>query len=259
MAKDAQIMTSRWLLLVAAGLAVVAAIAVNLYISSVTSSVTSNSFEVVQVTKDIPLNGKVTYDDVRLVPVPKYFEPAFKQAFKSEADRGWFIGGKPTRRKLNADDILFHGDFVDVQPGVEPVRPPTGTEYVALPIDRSSSPGTQLQPGGWVSVRGRFVVNPGDKDKLWSAMTVYDYIQVKTLDDSPVPLPASSSGYSRIGVFVKKDQARVLPDIIKTAEGQKLVIGITTPGSNKDPEIDPALLKLIQGKRGPAEPDMLPE
>jgi hypothetical protein len=260
MAKEAQVMTSRWLLVAAAGLAVAAAVAVNLYIGSVKEKYEGNSFTVVQVKREIAANHKVTVDDIDLVPVPQVYDPAFKRAFRGIQGKNLFIGGKATRRALNEGDILFQGDFQDVAAPPPPVKPPPGTEYVALPIDKSSTPGSQLTPGGYVSVRGRFIVNPGEKEKVWATMTVYDWIQVQTLDDSTAPLAANASGYSRIGIFVKRDQAKVLPDIVKRAEGQKLVIGITIPVSNKDPEIDPALLKLIVGNKAPAEESLtLPE
>jgi hypothetical protein len=264
MAKDAQVMTSRWLLVAAAGLAVVAAIAVNLYIGSVKDKYEGSAFTVLRVKKDVPANHKVTADDVELVSVPLVFKSAFDQAFKGVEGKNWFIGGKPTRRALNNGDILFHGDFQEMTAPPPPVNPPPGTEYVALPIDKASSPGAQLTPGGYVSVRGRFVINPGEKEKVWATMTVYDCIQVRTLDDQSVPPPAANAGgYSRIGVFVKKDQAKALSDIISKAEGRRLTIGITVPVTTEQatkPEIDPVLMKLIAGNKAPAESDLtLPE
>ena len=259
MAKDAQMMTSRWLLVAACGLAVVAAIAVNMYISSVKEKYEGSAFTILKVTKDVPANHKVSADDVELVSVPLVFKSAFDQAFKGVEGKNWFIGGKPTRRALNNGDILFHGDFQDVTAPIPPVNPPPGTEYVALPIDKSSTPGAQLTPGGYVSVRGRFVVNPTEKEKNWATMNVYECIQVKTLDDSTSPAAANAGGYSRIGVFVKRDQAKALTEIVSKAEGKKLSIGITMPTSAKqasDPEIDPLLLKLVSNNKAPAAEDL---
>jgi hypothetical protein len=257
MAKDAQLFTSRWLLLAGVVCAVLAAVVVNLYLGSIKSQYESGTFHVVQVTRDVPPNGKVTQEDVRQVPVPPGFEEAFKQAFKGRDDMNFFIGGKPCRRRLNQGDILFYADFVDVQGAPEPVRPPAGYEYMSLPILKDSSPGMQLQPGSFVAVRGRFDVNPGGKQRDFETFTVISCIQAQTLDDSKEP--TTSGNYSRVGVFVKREQVKLLSDILGKAEARKLMITLTSmpPGGRAvEPEIDGALVRLVQTGKADA-PDLL--
>lgn len=256
MAKDAQVFTSRWLLLAGIVCAVLAAVVVNLYVNSVVSRYEADTFVVVQVMKDVQQGAKVTERDVRLVPVPSRFEKAFEQAFKGDVH--YFIGGKPCRRKLNKGDVLLHADFQDVQGTVEPVKPALGYEYMSVPIAKDSSLGMQLQAGGFVSLRGRFDTNTQDKLRDYETFTVVPYIQVQTLDDSTEPLPTGN--YSRIGVFVKREQVKLLLDILGKAEGRRFQITLTssTPpaGGSSEPTIDAGLLRLVQtGKAEP--PDLL--
>ncbi len=255
MAKDAQLFTSRWLLLAGIVCAVLAAIVVNLYLGSVKSQYESGTFYVVQVTRDVPANGKVTEADVKLVSVPPGFEKAFDKAFKDNTD--FFIGGKPCRRRLNIGDVLFFSDFLDVQTTPEPVKPPVGYEYMSLPILKDSSPGMQLQPGSFVAVRGRFDVTPGGKQRDFETFTVIPGIQAQTLDDSKEP--QTSGNYSRVGVFVKREQVKILTDILGKAEGRKFLITLTSVpsgGRGVEPEIDAALVRLIQTGKADA-PDLL--
>lgn len=257
MAKDAQLFTSRWLLLAGVVCAVLAAIVVNLYLSSVKSQYEFGTFNVLQVTRDVPAKGKVGIADLKWVPVPPGFEKAFDKAFRDENDINRFMEPMPCRRQLNAGDILFIADFLDVQTTPEPVKPPVGYEYMSLPILKDSSPGMQLQPGSFVAVRGRFDVNPGGKQRDFETFTVIPCIQAQTLDDSKEP--QTSSNYSRVGVFVKREQVKTLTDILGKAEARKFLITLTHApqgGRGVEPEIDGALQRLIQTGKADA-PDLL--
>jgi len=251
MAKDANLLTSRWLILAGIGCAVLAAVAVNLYISSLDRIET---FPVVQVTKDFPEGGKVTLSDVQTVVMPKRFEKTFERAYQNI--NLFSKEGKICRRKLSSGDILFATDFEGVEEVPVPVRPPVGYEYISLPILKDFSPGAQLQPKSYVALRGRFDIDPDPKHRNDETFTVIPVIEVQTLDDSSKP--QTKGGYSRIGVFVKREDVKLLTDILDKAEGRKFLVTLTPTSPTmriSDPTIDPAVLRLLRtGKADAADP-----
>jgi Flp pilus assembly protein CpaB len=240
-------------LAVAIGAGLVAAILVNVYISYFKSAYEQGAKGVLQLKDDVEAGTKFTAANLKKVMVPQQFVPAFEKAVKAE-DTGLVIS-KQARRRFYKDEILFYPDFIEMVSTPGP-GPPLGYEWVTVPVEPTTSPGQQVQPGAYVTIRGDFQVGADPRAPQYEPKSVMENVQVKALDGSTeVAKDRTHSQYNNITIQVKSAQALIFQKIKGAVRGGKFTVTpASPPEGSAAPDFSKDILEYLAKPRGGGAP-----
>ena len=250
--KEMQWIPSGGVLAVAIGAALVAAILVNVYIGHVRSQYEDGSKQFYQLKDRVDKGSPIQERNLAPVPIPRKLEPAFKMAAQDDADGRLLIGRKAPRNMAPGEFLWFY-EFKEEGAG-EITHIPKGYELVTIPINTDNPFGQQLQPGGYVNIRGEFEVGSDSKKSEVRVMTVMENVQVKALGGSAEPVAQRSRTYDNIQIMVRSSQAKQLLEIQRFLKTKRFALGVTSQpeGMAVESEISKEVLNLIEKPRGAA-------
>jgi len=262
--KDLQLIPSGGVLVVAAASAVVAAILVNVYISSVRSAYEAGSKELVQVVKDIPPGDIMQESLLRKVRVPAQF---LKEGDFSTAMEPKELGNvlrKQAPRLLSKGEFLLAGDWIRGMQENYLKFVPQGRKLLDIHISSENANNKLLQPGAFVTIYGDFdYAPPGSKQPRVEVKTVITSAQVKMVDGDMNPRYDRQRSAEFIQIIVKEAQATDMLNIKNCLVSHRFLINIAAQpeGDVLDPVINPEVLNYVRTRnsgRLPAEASATP-
>jgi Flp pilus assembly protein CpaB len=256
--KEMQWIPSGGVLAVAIGAALVAAILVNVYIGHVRSQYEDGSKQFYQLKNRVDKGSPIQKNNLDTVPIPRKLEPKFKMAAQDDAD-GRLLIDRKAPRNMAAGEFLWFYEFKEEGAG-EITHIPKGYELVPIPISADNPFGQQLQPGGYVNIRGEFEVGSDPKKSEVKVMTVMENVQVKALGGSAEPVAQRARTYDTIQIMVRSSQAKQLLEIQRFLKTKRFALGVTSQpeGTAVEPEISKEVLNLIEKPRAAAAPALPP-
>jgi hypothetical protein len=245
---DVQWIPSGGVLAVAIAAALVAAILVNVYIGYARAKYEDGSVWYFQIKKDVAKNDIITDASLSQVQIPKLLLSSFKRAVADDPEGRTLILNRKAPRQLRVGEFLWYGDFADNADGGPLI--PAGYELVSIPISQDQSFGTQLQPGGYVTIRGEFDISPDPKKPLWDIKDVMAQVQVRSIDGSTEPVTGKRN-YNNIQILVTSFQAKQFATIGDFLRNKRFVLSVVgQPDVNaKKPDVDKDLWDFIQKKQ----------
>jgi len=257
--KEMQWIPSGGVLAVAIGAALVAAILVNVYIGHVRSQYEEGSRQFYQLKDRVDKGSPIQERNLTLVRIPKLLEPAFKMAAGADDPAGRMLIGRKAPRNMSPGEFLWFYEFKEEGAG-EITHIPKGYELVTIPISADNPFGQQLQPGGYVNIRGEFEVGSDPKRSEVKVMTVMENVQVKALGGSAEPVALKARTYDNVQIMVRSSQAKQLLEIQRFLKTKRFALGVTSQpeGAAVEPEISKEVLNLIEKPRGAAAPALPP-
>ncbi len=247
---------SMGVLVAAIGCAVVAAILVNLYIGSLEAKYARTVKRVLQFAKDVNAGDQIVESDLKVLPVYERYKEAFAQAV--EADTVQSILGKRAPRKFNEGEVLMGGEWSQQNQEAVNYRVKPGHELIDVPVMKDLSPGLQLQVGDFVTVYGSFDVNPDPKVENIRPFPIFESVKVGTIDGrTKAPEGRRAGSLDKIGIEITSGQVAQLLEIKEKMVDKRFTITLTARPevAAREPEINPAVLRLIQGRStGPEWP-----
>jgi len=256
--KEMQWIPSGGVLAVAIGAALVAAILVNVYIGHVRSQYEDGSKQFFQLKDRVDKGSPIQERNLTLVRIPRLLEPAFEKVAQNDSGGRLLIGRKAPRNMAPGEFLLFY-EFKEEGAG-EITHIPKGYELVTIPINTDNPFGQQLQPGGYVNIRGEFEVGSDPKKSEVRVMTVMENVQVKALGGSAEPVAQRARTYDNIQIMVRSSQAKQLLEIQRFLKTKRFALGVTSQPDSAavEPEISKEVLNLIEKPRTAAAPALPP-
>jgi len=246
-----QLIPSTGVLLGAIAAGVVAAVLINVYIGSVESRYMGESMKVLVAREKIaegqPLIAKLFKEE----PVTGPWTKVFGSALKPENAR-LLDGTKTAQRPIGAGEPIFYGDLYE-ELGIEPpVNPGRGYDLLTIPVQSDTSPGRQLQPGGYVRLYAIFDLDPDPRKEQRETLDVIENVQVRAVDGSTRPTPADKRArYDNISILVTQAQAKQLLQIQDVMVGKSFVVTVTHRPERVEelePKINPEVLRFIESR-----------
>jgi Flp pilus assembly protein CpaB len=246
------------LLIVSLGLALVAVVAVNLYIFHVKREVEGDSFTVYTLTRTIRPGSKLSQADVKPVPMPsKYINTFFGPSGIGAVDKLDFDSklakGELFLRAAEQNEFLTHKLFTTDESYKLTTTISPGQRLVFLPINSKMVPGT-LAPGMFVDSEARFSKGGAIPDVL----TVMERVQVKAVGSKTIADEVDGSGrpramgsYQGISIEVSPKEATQLSEIERLAAGEFEIhlrnpIDTLTPKITGTLGINPEVLSMVE-------------
>jgi hypothetical protein len=258
--KEMQWIPSGGVLAVAIGAALVAAILVNVYIGHVRSQYEDGSMQFYQLKDPVDKGSPIPSErNLILVRIPRQLEPAFKMAASADDAAGRMLIGRKAPRNMASGEFLWFNEFKEEGAG-EITHIPKGYELVTIPINTDNPFGQQLQPGGYVNIRGEFEVGSDPKKSELRVMTVMENVQVKALGGSAEPVAQRARTYDNVQIMVRSNQAKQLLEIQRFLKTKRFALGVTSQpeGTTVESEISKEVLNLIEKPRGASAPALPP-
>jgi Flp pilus assembly protein CpaB len=258
--KEMQWIPSGGVLAVAIGAALVAAILVNVYIGHVRSQYEAGSKQFFRLHDKVDKGSPIQERNLDRVRIPHLLEidKAFEKVAQDDENGRLLIGRKAPRNMAAGEFLLFY-EFKEEGAG-EITHISKGYELVTIPINADNPFGQQLQPGGYVNIRGEFEVGSDPKKSEVKVMTVLENVQVKALGGSAEPVAQRARNYDNIQIMVRSTQAKQLLEVQRFLKTKRFALGVTSQpdGSAVEPEISKEVLNLIEKPRAAAAPALPP-
>jgi Flp pilus assembly protein CpaB len=250
-------------LAVAIACGLLAAILINVYAGMLESKYEYGAQWFYQLKADVEKGAPIQDTNLDRVSVPKPLLPAFKQAVTAEATGRQSIVGKKAPRKMMAREFLWWPDFVEED--IARIRKiPPGKEVVTIPVDSTVSFGQQLQPGGYVTIRGEFDFSSDPKNPHLEVKNVLENVQVMALGGSAAPVTEKSRPYDNIQVVVRSTVAKDLQQLQRLLKTRHFDLSLTAEPETTaaEPEISKEVRALLEKPRpaagGSATPAPVP-
>ncbi len=232
------------LLIVSMGLALVAVVAVNLYILHIKREVEGDSFQVYTLNRTVRPGTRLSQADVNPVPMPRKYTDTFfgpsgigavdKMDLESKLAKGEIFLRAAEQNEFLTHKLFTTDDSVKLTANISP-----GNRLVFLPINSRMVPGT-LAPGMFVDIEAPFSRGGSIPDVL----TIMERVQVKAVGNRTVADEVDASGRPRpiggfqgISIEVTPKEATQLSEIERLAAGE-FEIHLRNP-------IDPGTPKLL--------------
>ncbi len=236
------------LLIVAAVLAVVAVVLVNLYVEAAKRSVDTDEFPVFRLRVSKSPGQTLEARDVERIAVPEKFQPSFAGAVGPNADGQADTLGEVITRPVEVGEILEYRHFDLLTEDESRLLINDGMRGIALPVDASTVP-DPLRPEMWVDLEAPFRGNAGDTVIL----PVMERVRVVSVGSTNIIDEqrgrGGRSGVGKITLEVTPDQASQLETIKSIVTGSFRVHLRRTEdrGRPKIPDggINPAVLQLL--------------
>lgn len=242
---------SKRLVIIAAAVALLAVVFVNLYVMRVKAQAHQGEFTVYKLVTTLKPGEKLSRKDVNPVLMPKRYLDSFDDAVREESADGddaltAVVGTRlmlPGRR----NQFLTYDLFADSQTTDLDTRITQNLRLIALPVNPRTLPGS-LRPGMFVDIEAQF---PGGELNVLPVMERVEVFSVgaRSIADDPKNPGRSQRNFTTISIQVGPGEATSLEKI------KKLVIGDfelhlrnpTDTGTPKIPEggINPKVLGLI--------------
>ena len=249
--KENQWIPSGGVLAVAVIAAIVAAVLVNVYLGYVRSGYERGSQAFLQLKRDVAKGKPIEAADLEAVRIPKPLldSGAFGKAVKVE-DRDSLVIKKKTRRKMYQGEFLFYHDFLS-DTGVTALEPPPqGFEMLTIEI----KPEPLLQPGSYITIRGRFDTDADPKKERIEILDVLFNVQVKAIGGSADVVEENKKASGTIQVVLRQSMAKQLQQVKEIMASKSFIVSMTgspTGAGANEPKFDPAVLALIEKKAPP--------
>ncbi len=236
--------------MIAAGIALLAVILVNLYVGMVRRQAHQGEFTVYKLVTTLRPGDKLSRKDVKDVTMPRRYKDSFDDAVREEStesdDALTAVIGTRLKVPARRNQFLTFDLFTDPQESELDTRINTSMRLVALPVNPRTLPGN-LQPGMYVDIEAQF---PGGSLNVLPVMERVEVFSVgsRSLADAQTG-GRTQHNFTTISIQVGPDEATSLEKI------KKMVIGDfelhlrnpTDPGTPKIPDggINPLVLRLI--------------
>ncbi len=235
--------SSLMLLILSMGLALVAVIAVNLYIIHVKKEVEGESFKIYTLNRTVRPGTKLSMADVKDVLMPKKYEGTFFGPGGIGAVDAMDLNSKLAKgevflRGAEQNEFLTHKLFTtdDSTRLVQTITP--GQRMVFLPINSKMVPGN-LSPGMYVDIEAPFSRGGAIPD----VMIIMERVQIKAVGNRTVADEVDSSGrprpmgsYLGISIEVTPREATQLSEIERLAAGE-FELHLRSPIDNDTPKL----------------------
>ncbi|HEX7010333.1 MAG TPA: RcpC/CpaB family pilus assembly protein [Phycisphaeraceae bacterium] len=240
------------LVAVAAIVAAVAVVLVNVYIEVVRRQAREGEFIVYRLTTSVRPGDRLSERDAQPVAVPERFRDSFGDALDETGFRARL--GEPFRRSANRNDVLTYALFTDPQENDLDRRIGLEMREKALPVNPRSLP-AGLRPGAYVDIEAHFPDGAGSR-----VLPVMERVKVlavgpysvadESSDASGRPMRAGS--FASISVEVTPEQATQLA-AIQTIIAGDFEIHLRNPGDTGTPKIpsggiNPQVLALVESR-----------
>jgi Flp pilus assembly protein CpaB len=235
--------SSLMLLILSMGLALVAVIAVNLYIIHIKKEVEGESFKIYTLNRTVRPGTKLSSADVKEVLMPRkyegtFFGPGGIGAVDSMDLNSKLAKGEVFLRPAEQNEFLTHKLFTSDDSVKLTTTISNGQRLVFLPINSKMVPGN-LSPGMFVDIEAPFSRNGAIPDVL----TIMERVQVKAVGNRTVADEVDSSGrprplgsYQGISIEVSPREATQLSEIERLAVGE-FEIHLRNPGDQGTPKL----------------------
>ena len=255
---EASWLPSGGVLVVAAGALLVALILINIYSGYIKSDSEAGSKLYLQARVDIDPNTIIKESHLTRVAVPAQFHEAIQNAVDNDGIQS--VLGHKAPRRIAANEFLWYRDFVG-EAVDEKFRPPPGYELVAVPINPANNPGTLLQPGGAVTLRGDFDFDADPKREDVRIEDVISNVPVKAVGGSTKPAAKTqayeSRSYDNIHIMVRSAQARQLLQIQKALVSKRFTVSIVAAPEGAgagESQINKVVLDLVEKPKAAPAP-----
>ncbi|MEZ6189943.1 MAG: RcpC/CpaB family pilus assembly protein [Phycisphaerales bacterium] len=243
---------SNRLVIIAAVIAVVAVIVVNLYVAMIKRQVHEGEFTVYRLVTTLKPGDKLASKDVKAVPMPRKYRDSFDGMVLEESGEGdaSLTAQVGLRIKLPArrNQFLTYDLFTDPSDIELDTRINPNMRLVALPVNPRTLPGS-LQPGMSVDIEAQF---PGGNLNILPVMENVEVFSVGTrsIADDSTDAGRATRNFTTISLQVTPDEATNLEKIKKMVIGD-FELHLRNPSDNSTPKIpdggiNPAVLRLIE-------------
>ncbi|GAB4194313.1 MAG: hypothetical protein Kow00105_08530 [Phycisphaeraceae bacterium] len=242
---------SNRLVVIAAAVAVLAVIVVNLYVAMIKRQVQESQFIAYRLVTNLKPGDKLDAKDVKAVPIPKRFRESFEGMVLEESGKGDAALtaqlGQRLRRPAQRNQFLTYDLFtapgdVELDTRINP-----NMRLVALPVNPRTLPGN-LQPGMSVDIVAQF---PGGNLNILPVMENVKVFSVgaRSIADDETATGRTSRNFTTISIQVTPDEATSFEKIKKVVIGD-FELHLRNPGDNSTPNIpeggiNPAVLRII--------------
>lgn len=169
---------------------------------------------------------------------------------KGNFDRFVPLRDKTVVLKKKAQWDLHKGNWLTYRDvgrgGEEPVLRELPSGYQMLTIDIEPEPA--LQPGAFVTVRGRFDMQPDNRTEEIEVLDVLYDVQVKTVGGSAKAVDDRRRSADNIQIFLQKDNVKRLLQIKERMASDRFLVTIqrSPEGVRGEPTIAPEAIDLMQ-------------
>ncbi|MEM6393656.1 MAG: hypothetical protein AAF797_12850 [Planctomycetota bacterium] len=237
------------LILVAAGLALLAVILVNVYVAAAKQDASEETFTAYTLEAPKEAGDRLDADDVRELRFPlALLEPLQDTGFIVKTDDSAGIDeylNRPFLRDANRNDPLRDDHFTGRGSLTPRVNVTPGKRLVALPVNARSIPAS-LVPGAHIDIEARFSRRPGIFPVMENVRVIAVGRQrVQDLDaDDRLP-----TNYSKIDIELDPKQATDMSNIESQIEGN-FIVHVRPAGDPATPKIEgdginPALKQVV--------------
>jgi Flp pilus assembly protein CpaB len=244
------------LVLVAAALAIVAVVLLNLYIVAVKRQNQSKMLTRYELLATLRPGEKLQAKDLKPVKVPEQFEQAFSR-FISDADIALKFG-QTVRRPAYSGELLAYDVFKEAQGADLDQEITPGFRLYALPVNSRGIIGG-LRPGMFVDIEAPFHAAGGGGEGTPIVLPIMERVKLKTVggrsiaDEAAGEAARRAGSFQTVGIEVTPQATDKLSMIQKMAVGEfELILRnpaddrlIKIPNPDPDTFINPAVLKLL--------------
>jgi Flp pilus assembly protein CpaB len=246
---------SNRLVIIAAAVAVVAVIVVNLYVAMIKRQVQEGEFTVYRLTTTLKPGDKLSDNDVEPVRMPKSYRSSFDGMVLEEsggaddaltAQLGQRIKIPAQRNQFLTYSLFTNPSDIQLDTRINP-----NMRLVALPVNPRTLPGS-LQPGMSVDIEAQF---PGGSINV---LPVMENVKVFAVGKESIADESGSGrsqrNFSTISLQVTPEEATSLEKIKKLVLGD-FELHLRNPNDNSTPKIpdggiNPAVLRLLDRNPG---------
>jgi len=251
-AKENPWIPSGGVLIVAVLAAVVAAILLNIYIGLIEAPY-EKTVPFLALKQDVAKGEPVEMADLEVVEIAKpLVQKGYFERFARLEDRN-LVTGEDARAQwdLRRGNLLAPRD-VGEEVGLPVLKDlPEGYEQITIDIE----PEPSVVTGVFVTVRGRFDMNPEDRQEQIEVLDVLYDVHVKAVEGSKEP-DARRRSPDNIQIWLPKDYAKQLLQIKERMASDRFLVAVRqTPKGEPEPAFAPEALDLL---RKPEPEPLLP-
>ena len=232
-------------LVVAVVSAVLAAILVNVYLSYVKSSYEEGAKAYLQLKRDVAKGKVIEVADVRVVRIPRPLleTGAFEYAIEA-GERDSLVRGNKARRKMYEGEFLFSFDFLSDSGERDIEPPPQGYEMMTIRI----TPDPLLRPGAYVTIRGRFDLDPDEKKERIEPLDVLYNVQIKAVG-GVTSGESTKRAADNLQIVLRQSMVKQLQQIREVMYAKQFVVTTAAPPpgvGRTDAKFGTEVLSLIE-------------
>lgn len=241
---------NKWLLIIALVLGALVVLVYNAHIRAIRSEKEGQYRDIVEMTKDLKADGKITRRHIAKIRIPAGDEKAFRKVIPWK-QRDWLLagGGRRVNQAVKKGEYLLW-DHVMGGSGASPAGT-LGEGMVAIPLefDASQSLGDMLSVGDRVNLKGVFSVRGGPLNtyRMIEAVRVLN-VGGRGASEGSGRGRGGMKSYRKITIEVSEDVSLQLSNLFSHMQGEVQLE--LRSASNRLPinagEINPALANLAQ-------------